>query len=94
MYFVYRLVDLAFEVYIWLIIIRALLSWIPISSTKIWHSLYKFVYEVTEPLLRLLRRLILPLGTGGLALDVSPFFAILLLEVLRRLVLTLIGFIF
>ncbi|WP_303901609.1 YggT family protein [Thiohalomonas denitrificans] len=75
-----ELVDLAFNVFIFAVIIQAVLSWVnpgaysPVSS--ILHSL-------TEPVLRPVRRFIPPMS----GLDLSPLVAILALQVLKMLVL-------
>ncbi|SCZ61916.1 YggT family protein [Thiohalomonas denitrificans] len=75
-----ELVDLAFNVFIFAVIIQAVLSWVnpgaysPVSS--ILHSL-------TEPVLRPVRRFIPPMS----GLDLSPLVAILGLQVLKMLVL-------
>jgi len=89
-YTIYRLINIAFDVYIWLIIIRALLSWIAVPKRKALRVLFEFVYEVTEPFLKLIRRLIPLPVVSGVAIDFSPFIAILLLELARRFVLTLL----
>lgn len=90
----YRLISTAFDVYIWLIIIRALLSWIAVPKSKALRSLFEFVYEVTEPFLKLIRRFVPPLGSAGVAIDFSPFIAILLLELAKRILLTLFSLFF
>lgn len=61
------------------ILIRALLSWFAIRPD---NPLMLFLFQITEPILAPLRRLI-PL-IGG-ALDITPMVAILLLQLLSRL---------
>jgi YggT family protein len=62
-------------VYSWLIILRAILSWVQPMPT---NPIFRALHTVTEPLLFPLRRLVPPRALGGL--DVSPVLAILLLQ--------------
>lgn len=70
------------EILIWLIILRALFSWVrPRRYSPFWRLLYQFLDETTEPVLAPLRR-VLPF-TGGL--DFSPLVAILIIYVVLLL---------
>ncbi len=82
-----RVVRLAFEVYFWIIIARALLSWFrPGVRTRWLRRLNEVLYDLTEPVLAPLRRM-LP-DTGGF--DFSPVVAVVLLSLLERLVVRLL----
>lgn len=61
----------------WLIIIRALLSWV---NPDRYNPIVQFLYKTTEPMLAPFRRLI-PIHSIGL--DISPIFALLLIWFLR-----------
>lgn len=61
----------------WLIIIRALLSWV---NPDQYNPIVQFLYKTTEPMLAPFRRLI-PIHSIGL--DISPIFALLLIWFLR-----------
>ncbi|HEU5321679.1 MAG TPA: YggT family protein, partial [Methylomirabilota bacterium] len=61
-----RLLQLALEIYFWLIIARALLSWV---SPDPFNPLVRFLYRATEPVLRPIRR---RLPVFQLGLDLSP----------------------
>lgn len=63
--------------YMWVIIIRALLSWV---SPDPHNPIVRLLTQVTEPVLRPLRRLVPPYKTGGL--DLSPLIAILLIQLI------------
>jgi YggT family protein len=66
------------DIYMWLIIARAILSWV---SPDPYNPIVRFLYNVTEPVLSYIRRR-LPLVFGGL--DLSPLVvlgAILFLKV-------------
>jgi YggT family protein len=62
--------------YMWVIIIRALLSWV---NPDPWNPIVRFLYQVTEPVLRPIRRR-LPF-TG---IDFSPVVVILVIYFLQR----------
>ncbi|HBV98965.1 MAG: YGGT family protein [Peptococcaceae bacterium BICA1-7] len=73
------LIDVAFEVYIVLIIANVLLSLLRINP---YQPVVRFIYEITEPVLGLFRKVIPPIGV----LDISPLVAILALQVLQYLI--------
>lgn len=68
-----RLLELAINVYIWVIIARALISWV---SPDPYNPIVRFLYRATEPVLRMVRRR-MPMLAGGL--DLSPMVVILIL---------------
>ncbi|OAT81779.1 YggT family protein [Desulfotomaculum copahuensis] len=77
-----RIINIIFQVYVWLIFIRIILSFIRHNP---YHPLIRFIYETTEPLLGFIRRFVPPVG----ALDFSPLVAFFALEVLRQLLINL-----
>ncbi|MFA5157236.1 MAG: YggT family protein [Candidatus Omnitrophota bacterium] len=73
-----QILDILLTIIYWLIIVRALLSWV---NPDPYNSIVQFLYAVTEPILSPIRRL-LP-GSLKLGLDISPiiaFFAIMFLR--------------
>ena len=73
------LLNIVIIIYIWIIIARAILSWlIPYP----YHPVVRLIYRLTEPILRPLRRR-LPVIYGGV--DLSPLIIILALFILRSL---------
>ena len=62
---------------------RVLLSWIP---TRLPWGLNDFIFSVTEPILAPIRRA-LPLAAG---MDFSPLIALVLLQLLERLLLRIL----
>jgi len=85
-------VDALFLVYIVLIFLNVLSSWIPRMPYNRWlRAGLDFVAETTNPYLNLFRRFIPPLGGGGFALDLSPILGIIVLFVVRGLVVALIS---
>jgi YggT family protein len=80
-------VDALFLVYIILIFVRILLSWIPrIPYNPTLSQVINFIHEVTDPYLNLFRRILPPVGGGGFALDLSPIIAIFVLFIVRAIV--------
>jgi YggT family protein len=81
-----------FVVYIILILIRVLISWVPrMPYNPVLRSVLDFVSETTDPYLNLFRRLLPPIGGGGLGLDLSPMIGVIVLFVLRGVVVALIS---
>ncbi len=80
-------VEALFLVYLIVIFIRVLLSWIPrLPYNRYLRAVVGFVHEVTDPYLNIFRRFIPPLGP----IDLSPILAILLLYVVSGVVVGLI----
>jgi YggT family protein len=80
-------VNALFLVYTILIFARILLSWIPrIPYNPILSSVIGFIQQVTDPYLRLFRRIIPPIGGGGFALDLSPIIAIIVLFIAQSII--------
>lgn len=84
------LIGTVIELIIWLLIIGAVLSWLVafnvINTRNRFVAMFgDFVYRVTEPILRPIRR-VLPVMGG---IDLSPLAAILLLLFLQQVLLNL-----
>ena len=84
-------VNTLLDVYIVLIFIRILMSWVPRVPYYRWlDALLGFVREVTDPYLNFFRRFLPPLGGGGFALDLSPILGVILLFIVRAVIVGLI----
>ena len=80
-----------FLVYIILIFINVLISWIPrMPYNRALRAVLDFITETTDPYLNLFRRILPPIGGGGFALDLSPISASSCSSSLRGLVVGLI----
>ncbi|MDW7712302.1 MAG: YggT family protein [Deferrisomatales bacterium] len=66
-----RVLELALTVYLWLVIARAVLSWV---SPDPYNPIVRFLYRATDPVLGWVRRRV-PLALGGI--DFSPVLVIL-----------------
>ena len=70
-----RMLDMALSVVWWLIIIRAIISWV---NPDPFSPIVQFLYRTTEPILGFIRRF-LPM----MAIDISPIIAFLLIMLIR-----------
>ena len=70
------LVEYVLWAYMWIIIIRALISWVHPDP---WNPIVRFLYQVTEPVLRPIRSR-LPFS----GIDLSPMVVILIISFLQR----------
>jgi YggT family protein len=86
-------VNALFIVYIVLIFLNILISYIPRMPTyhPALRAVLDFVKDSTDPYLNLFRRFLPPLGSGGFALDLSPMIGIIVLFVLQALVVGLVA---
>ncbi|MGB9804738.1 YggT family protein [Desulfofundulus sp.] len=78
-----RIINVAFQVYAWLIFVRIILSFIRHNP---YQPLIRFIYEITDPVLGFFRRFVPPVGM----LDFSPLVAFFALELLRQIILNVI----
>jgi YggT family protein len=72
------ILSLGLNIYMWLIIARALVSWV---NPDPYNPIVRFLYNVTEPVMGWVRRRV-PLVFGGL--DLSPILIILVIIFLDR----------
>jgi len=85
-------VSALFVVYIILVLLRVLMSWVPrMPYNPTLRAVLDFVSESTDPYLNLFRRVLPPIGGGGLGLDLSPMIGIIVLFILRGVVVALIS---
>ena len=81
-------VDIFFYLLEMLILVRILVSWIVGYQGG---SVMRLLYNLTEPILQPVRNMVdkSPLG-GGVGLDFSPVFALILLRLVKALLMALI----
>lgn len=85
-------VEALFLVYLILIFARILLSWIPrLPYNRYLRAVVEFIHQVTDPYLNLFRRVLPPVGGRGLALDLSPIVAVVVLLIAQTVVVNLIA---
>ncbi|KLU60475.1 YGGT family protein [Peptococcaceae bacterium CEB3] len=81
-----EIVDNVVTILTWAIVIRALLSFAPNLQD---NALVRLLNDVTEPILRPFRRF--QIGGGGFAVDFSPILAIIVLNIVRTILLRVLG---
>lgn len=81
-----------FTVYIILVLLNVLISYVPRMPYRPWlRSVLDFITDTTNPYLNFLRRFLPRIGGGSFALDLSPMIGIIILFVLRIVVVGLIS---
>jgi YggT family protein len=80
-----------------MLILRILSSWFPLPRNPIVVAVWNFLYEITEPVLGIFRRLLPPAMVGAVGIDLSPIIALFVLQfaygyAIRPLLITLLGF--
>jgi YggT family protein len=80
MHSVATIVDIVLNLYMWILIARAILSWV---NPDPYNPIVKFLYNITEPLMYRVRR-ILPLQFGGI--DLTPMVIIIAIIFLRSFI--------
>ncbi len=73
-----EIINLGLTIYMWIIIARAILSWV---NPDPYNPIVRFLYNVTEPVLSRVRRLV-PVAFGGL--DLSPILVLLAIVFLQK----------
>ncbi len=81
------ILDIALTVYMWILIISAIISWV---NPDPYNPIVRTLYLLTEPVLRPIRRII---GYRLGPLDISPMIAILAIYFIKKfLIVSLIEF--
>ncbi|MGM0409931.1 MAG: YggT family protein [Bacillota bacterium] len=88
MFMLANAVGTLFTIVEWLIIARVILSWVrPNPSNINLRKVIRFVYQVTEPILGPIRRL---LPTSNLGIDFSPIIAFFALRIVSNFIVRLL----
>ncbi len=74
------------QAYLVILFARIICSWFPIAPESGLASVYAFLHTLTEPVLGPLRRIIPPMGMGGMGLDLSPLIVIFGITILQRVI--------
>jgi YggT family protein len=75
-----RVLNIVLTLYMWIIIARAVLSWV---SPDPYNPIVRFIYSITEPVLSQIRRR-LPVSFSGI--DFSPIIVLLIIIFLQNFV--------
>ena len=80
-----QILKIVLELYMWIIIIRALLSWV---NPDPYNPIVRFLNSITEPVLYRVRQLI---PMSGVGIDFSPIIVILAIIFLQSFLVNSIG---
>ena len=80
-----QFINLIIGLYIWVVIIAALITWVQPNP---YNPIVRFLWNVTEPVYRYIRRYI-PTTFGGF--DIAPIILILALQFLQILITNIIA---
>ncbi len=85
---IYKSFEMLIKIIDFIILIRIILSWIPIDRN---NPLIRLVYSLSEPLLYPIRQLIKksPLG-DGMMIDFSPIILVLILQVIQNILFSVL----
>ncbi len=77
-----NVLDIVLDIYKWIIIIAAIISWV---NPDPYNPIVRFLYSITDPVLRPIRRLI-----GGRLgpIDISPLIVILAIIFIQRFLIS------
>jgi YggT family protein len=85
MSFVKVLLLFLLDAYIWIVIIRVLLSWVEAPINPI---LIKWLNKLTDPFLLPLRKIIPMVRIQGMLLDISPLILIIIIELIKYMLIS------
>ena len=86
MILVAQIISVIFNVLTLLVLIRAILSWIPIDPYSRFYGFQRFIHNLTEPMLEPIRRILPP--TGGL--DWSPIVLLIGLMFIEQILFSMV----
>jgi YggT family protein len=78
---VLHIIALVVEVYVIALVVRALLSWVPVRPGSPVTGITRVLDKITEPVLRPVRRILPPIRAGGMGIDLSIIIVILVAEI-------------
>ena len=85
-YAVHRTVQVLFELYVFILVARALISWFPLHAGSPLIGAVRVLDRLTEPVLGPIRRILPPVRAGGMAIDLSIIVAIIGVQIIGSIV--------
>jgi YggT family protein len=82
--FLINFIDILFQVLSLAVLARVILSWFRVDP---YNRFVQILFQVTEPVLAPIRRLIPPMGM----IDITPIIALLLLQLAQRIIVTMLA---
>jgi YggT family protein len=77
-----QILNIFLDIYFWIIVISALISWV---NPDPYNPIVRFLYRVTEPVLRPIRRIV---GNRLGPIDISPLVIILIITFIQRFLIS------
>lgn len=81
-----RVVRYILEIYIIILVARALLSWFPLQAGSPLLGVVRVLDRLTEPVLAPIRRILPPMRAGGMAIDLSIIVAIIVIQIVASII--------
>ena len=78
-----QVICILLSIYWLLLFVRIIFSWIPPPISGVGRTLYGIVFDVTEPVLGLVRGLLPPIRMGAVALDLSTIIVFIAIGVIQ-----------
>jgi YggT family protein len=80
---VLQIICILLSVYWFVLFVRILMSWFPAPQSGIGRVLFELVYDITDPVLSLVRGLLPPVRMGAVGFDLSPIIVFIALGVVQ-----------
>ncbi|WP_027588008.1 MULTISPECIES: YggT family protein [Acidipropionibacterium] len=82
----------ALQIYMWILVVRMIMSWIPMFSRGFQPRgglavIFEIVYTVTDPPVRFFERIVPPLRLGGISLSLGFMLLYVILIAAQRITL-------
>jgi YggT family protein len=87
-----RIICLLLAIYWFVLFARVILTWFPPPRSGLLRGIVELIFDLTEPVLKLVRGLLPPVRMGGMGLDLSPIVVFIALGVLQAALGCTIGF--
>ena len=80
-------INVVFQLLWWAILIRVLISWLPMAGVRIdpYNPIIRTLFSITDPILEPIRKY----TTVGM-IDLSPIVALFALDIIRRLLISML----
>jgi YggT family protein len=78
-----RIVCILLTLYWIVLFVRILMSWFPAPRSGAGQRFLEIVYDLTEPVLKLVRGLLPPIRMGAMGMDLSPIIVFVALAIFR-----------
>jgi YggT family protein len=81
---VFRIACILLTVYWLILFVRIIFSWFPPPTSGPGRAIFEVIYDLTEPILGLVRGLLPAIRMGAMGLDLSPIIVFVAIAVLQQ----------